>query len=146
MNKKKFLKWLLLLIWMIIIFIFSNQPHSGEATRSIIEQIIPTIKTNALINIINFIIRKSAHITEYLILTLLTISLLKEYTQNERIIIISSIIFCFLYASTDEFHQSLVPGRTSTFKDVLIDTSGGLIALFAYILYKIKFQTKNTIE
>lgn len=146
MNKKKILKWGFLFFWMIIIFIFSNQPHSGEATRSIIEQIIPTIKTNALIDIINFIIRKSAHITEYFILTILTISLLKEYTKKERVIITLSILFCFLYASTDEFHQSLVPGRTSTFKDVLIDTSGGLIAMLAYTLYKLKFQTKNTIE
>ena len=33
----------------------------------------------------------------------------------------------FVYAVLDEYHQSLVPGRTSTFKDVLIDMIGVLI-------------------
>ena len=82
MNKKKLIKWLMLLLWMLVIFIFSSQPHSGETTKSIIEQIMPNIKTNSLLDMINFIVRKSAHITEYFILTLLIISLLKEYTKK----------------------------------------------------------------
>ena len=133
---KKIIKWLLLIIWLIVIFIFSNQANSGESTHDIIENIIPIIKNSNQIDIINFIVRKLAHITEYLILALLTISLLKEYTKNERLIIIISIIFCFLYASLDEIHQSFVIGRTSTFKDVLIDTTGSIIGNIIYIIKK----------
>lgn len=140
--KKKTWKWTCLLLWMLIIFLFSSQPHSGEMTHGIIEKILPTIKTNSLIDIINFLIRKSAHLTEYFVLALLTISLLKEYTKQERKILLISILICFLYACTDEYHQSLVPGRTSTFKDVLIDTSGSLIAIFTYSMYK-KLSTRD---
>ena len=143
MNKKKLIKWLVLLLWMLVIFLFSSQPHSGEATKSIIENIIPNIKTNSLLDMINFIVRKSAHVTEYFILALLTISLLKEYTKKERTILLSSIIFCFIYAMTDEYHQSFVPGRSSLFRDVLIDTSGSLIALLGYYFYLKKFTTKK---
>ena len=143
MNKKKLIKWLMLLLWMLVIFLFSSQPHSGETTKSIIEQIMPNIKTNSLLDMINFIVRKSAHITEYFILTLLIISLLKEYTKKERTILLSSIIFCFIYAMTDEYHQSFVPGRSSLFRDVLIDTSGSLIALLGYYFYLKKFTTKK---
>jgi len=35
----------------------------------------------------------------------------------------------FLYACTDEFHQSFVPGRACLFRDVMIDTSGGAFAM-----------------
>lgn len=143
MNKKKLIKWLMLLVWMLVIFLFSSQPHSGETTKSIIEQIMPNIKTNSLLDMINFIVRKSAHITEYFILALLTISLLKEYTKKQNVILVSSLIFCFIYALTDEFHQSFVPGRSSLFRDVLIDTSGSIISLVSYYLYQKKFTTKK---
>lgn len=144
--KKKIIKWTSLILWLLVIFLFSNQAHSGQVTHNLIDQILPGVKTSGLTEIINFIIRKSAHITEYFILTLLSISLLKEYTKKERKILIASIIFCFLYACTDEFHQSFVSGRTSTFKDVLIDTSGGIIALILYTFYHKTNLKKNTIE
>lgn len=146
MNKKKLIKWLMLLIWMLVIFLFSSQPHSGEITKSIIEQIMPNIKTNSLLDMINFIVRKSAHITEYFILALLTISLLKEYTKKQSVILVSSLIFCFIYALTDEFHQSFIPGRSSLFRDVLIDTSGSVLSLVSYYLYQKKFTIKKTMK
>ena len=124
LNKKRIIKWVLLIIWMIVIFLFSHQAHSGDTTHSILEQIFPFINNNNDIDILNFIIRKSAHITEYIILSLLTISLLKEYTKEERIIILLSIIISFTYACTDEFHQIFVPGRSGQLIDVLIDGTG----------------------
>lgn len=142
MNKKKLIKWVVLLLWMLVIFLFSSQPHSGETTKSIIEQIMPNIKTNSLLDMVNFIVRKSAHITEYFILTLLVISLLKEYTKKERTIVLFSIIFCFIYAMTDEYHQSFVPGRSSLFRDVLIDTSGGILAIILNYIYMHKYSIK----
>ena len=128
MTTKRIIKWVLLIIWMLIIFVFSHQAYSGETTHSILEVIFPSISQSSNIDILNFIVRKTAHITEYLILTLITISLLKEYTKEEKIIILLSIIICFTYACTDEIHQAFIPGRSSLFNDVLIDTLGGLIA------------------
>lgn len=133
---KKILKWILLLSWILIIFIFSSQPYSGSVTKSMVKQILPNIKYTSLIDLINFTIRKLAHLFEYTLLSLLTISLLKEYTPKEKIILISSLVFCFLYAITDEFHQSLVPGRSCLFKDVLIDTAGSFIGIIIYLTIK----------
>lgn len=143
MNKKKLIKWVVLLLWMLVIFLFSSQPHSGETTKSIIANIIPNITTNSLLDMINFIVRKSAHITEYFILALLTISLLKEYTKKQNVILVSSLIFCFIYAMTDEYHQSFVPGRSSLFRDVLIDTSGGILAIVLNYIYMHKYSIKS---
>lgn len=136
---KKLKKWIYLIIWLIIIFIFSSQANSGDITHNIIEDIIVT-NNNSIINTINFIIRKLAHLTEYFILACLTISLLKEYTKKQKIIIITTIIFCFLYALTDEYHQSLVPGRSPLLTDVLIDTTGAIIST---IIYYLRNKTKR---
>ena len=142
MNTKKIIKWILLIIWMIIIFLFSHQAYSGEATHGVLEVIFPSLVKNNNIDILNFIVRKAAHITENLILTILIILILKEYTKETKTIILLSIIICFSYACTDEFHQAFIPGRTSLFKDVLIDTIGGLIACILYkILKKISRKT-----
>jgi VanZ family protein len=38
---------------------------------------------------------------------------------------------------TDEWHQSFVPNRTSSVKDVLIDATGALIVLVLTLLMKL---------
>ena len=43
---------------------------------------------------------------------------------------ILSVIFSFLYACSDEFHQLFVAGRSGSFIDVLIDLSGVIFCLF----------------
>lgn len=44
-----------------------------------------------------------------------------------------SVLISFLYAVSDEYHQSFVPGRGPAFRDVLIDTIGASFALFGII-------------
>ncbi|MBQ3466792.1 MAG: VanZ family protein, partial [Oscillospiraceae bacterium] len=44
---------------------------------------------------------------------------------------LTGLLFCFLYACSDEFHQLFVPGRAGMFSDVLIDTVGVLFGLTA---------------
>ena len=138
MNKRKYIKWICLIVWMIVIFLFSNQPHSGQATHSIIEQVLPILKEPKQIDLTNFIIRKIAHFSEYFILTLLIYSVLKEYKINNKKRFIYSIIFCILYACTDEFHQIFVIGRTATIRDCIIDTMGGMFYLIVHKILKNK--------
>ena len=68
---------------------------------------------------------------------------------NKKIII--SLILGFVYACSDEIHQTFVAGRSGEARDVLIDTSGVFIGiLISTLLYKIyknskfyKFQQKG---
>jgi VanZ family protein len=39
-----------------------------------------------------------------------------------------TVLVIVAYASFDEFHQSFVPGRTALVGDVMIDSSGGIVA------------------
>lgn len=52
-------------------------------------------------------------------------------------------VMAVLYSTTDEFHQSFVPGRHPAVTDVMIDAFGAALALFlANIYYKAKSSRK----
>jgi len=89
------------------------------------------------------IIRKLAHITEYFLLTFSFYLPLRVWLPYKGIsvdgkyyvyrLILLAFLLGLLSASTDEFHQSFVPGRCGTPTDVLVDSVGivlGCIALF----------------
>lgn len=146
MNKRKVFKWLILIIWLGVIFAFSHQANSGEITKNIIADTIEVKveqKTEPTLDIINFIVRKGAHISEYIVLTLIIFSLASEYTKNNKKIIIIGLLGCILFAAGDEFHQYFIPGRSALVTDVLIDFIGAIIAL---ILYKLILKSKVLIS
>ena len=45
---------------------------------------------------------------------------------------IFALSICFIYACTDEYHQTFVSGRTGQFTDSLIDTFGGTLGCLFY--------------
>lgn len=139
--KKQKVKWLLVITWMAIIFIFSSQPgDTSEETSQFVIYIFNLFGldlNSAFGSLASFAVRKGAHFTEYFILYMLLYSALKESFSFKRALLFS-LLGVFLYASSDEFHQSFVPGRGPAFKDVLIDTSGGLLALFITLILYIK--------
>jgi VanZ family protein len=49
------------------------------------------------------------------------------------------IILCTLFGASDEYHQTFVPGRSGDLYDLAADSTGGIIAVFVYLLFiKIK--------
>lgn len=145
MNKK--LKWFLLIAWMCIIFWFSHQPsiQSDEQSYLVISMLRAIgINFNSVFGeLSNFVIRKLGHFTEYFILYVLFYNVLKEYFKFKSSILLS-IVFVFLYACSDEFHQLFVIGRDGSIKDVILDTSGGMIGmLIVYIKNKIEYVSKS---
>lgn len=144
---KKYIKLLLLITWMFIIFCFSAQDsnESKNTSNQVIIKTVEFIKQEQLSepekeNIIEkFIlpVRKSAHFFSYFILGILITLLLKDYYNITITTFIYALIFCFIYACTDEIHQLFVPGRAGQFLDVLIDTTGAIISISLYhILHK----------
>lgn len=134
---KRILSWILVIAWMIFIFYMSNQPANISNEQS--DFVLNLIKNlgidinNIYIDLAITIIRKGAHFSEYLILSLLYFNLLRFYINKNKALVLS-IILCFLYASTDEFHQLFVEGRAGRFTDVLIDTSGAFTASILVLL------------
>lgn len=55
-----------------------------------------------------------------------------------------SLIMVFLFALSDEFHQSFVEGRNSSAIDVLIDVAGAIVALTLGALYSSNSRSKSS--
>jgi VanZ family protein len=69
------------------------------------------------------IVRKLGHVTGYALLT--TLWALRGVVGRPLLI---AVCIAFVYACTDEFHQTFVSGRTGTPVDVAIDSIGMAIA------------------
>ncbi len=139
-NKRKFFYWVLLIGWMIFIAVMSHKPAniSDSYSMGIILRLdkLGVPLDSVFGDLSNFIIRKSAHFIEYMILAILVSNVLNLYLAPKRSILIT-IISVFLYACSDEFHQLFVQGREGSFRDVLIDTAGGIAAVIMKMLYDI---------
>ena len=135
---------LLPLIWMVVIFIFSQQPASISSGQSSVfverlHHIVPSIDQQLL----TFIIRKSAHIFAYFILGILIFNALwrinfSKLTYSQPAI--SSITICALYAASDELHQLFISGRSGEVRDIIIDSIAASIGivLIGYIYKHLK--------
>ena len=82
----------------------------------------------------DFIVKKGGHALGYGLLALIYLRGLKGERKDvyPRWFYLAWIM-AVLYSTTDEFHQSFVPGRHPAVRDVLIDAVGAAVALlFAY--------------
>ncbi len=83
-----------------------------------------------------FAVVKGWHFTEFAILTFLTayaVKWIRGRLSDWSILV--SMVFCMLFAASDEWHQTFVPDRMGTFQDVLID-SMGICAAGTWMLWR----------
>ena len=144
---RNFLKfWLPVLIWMVVIFGASADSHSYQHSSSLVVPLLRWLFPHlpeSEVDAIHHILRKYCHLTEYAILGLLVFRAL-NHSRNHlppwswpRVG--GTLVIVFLYASSDEYHQSFVPTRTPLFSDVCIDTGGGAIGLLiAWICHNLR--------
>ena len=87
--------------------------------------------------LINQPLRKVMHASVYLVLSFFICGALDIFFDHKRFLFtfLISIIMCFIFAITDEFHQTFVVGRTGQFLDVLIDTGGATVGAIFYSTY-----------
>ena len=101
---------------------------------------------NAYLQNINIILRKGAHLFEFLILAILVAWVMVSYEITGRRAVVYVLFIVLLYAVSDEFHQLFVPGRTARVQDILIDFIGGIIGTVIFYTLKSKFKlSKNKI-
>jgi len=145
-NKRKLIYWSLLIAWMIMIFVMSNQPATVSDSQSIgILELFSKIGINIngiFGNLANFVIRKCAHFFEYMILALLTFNVLKLYFNTKQVVI-CTIAIVFIYACSDEIHQLFVLGREGAIRDVIIDTCGGSASVIIKLFVRRKLKLKR---
>ncbi len=145
-NKKQIIDLLLIIIWMIFVFFFSNQPadisskQSGGITERIVKLLLKDNITQNQRDIIETVIRKCAHFVLYAIGGFLVLNYLNTTNLKEKYTIMFSIIFVLVYAITDEVHQLFVPGRSGEVRDVFIDTLGASVGTLIFLMVKKLFR------
>ena len=85
--------------------------------------------------VLNFVLKKSAHIFEYAVLYWLTFRAInwevyETSPQKKRVDYLSPLIFTLIYAIFDEIHQSFIPNRHAKLYDVGFDSVGALLAIW----------------
>lgn len=110
---KKLDPWLPPLVWMAVIFWFSAQPN-----------------LNSGLGWIDHVGRKIIHASDYALLCFLWWRVLRAKLDRTTALAVAWAI-AFLYAISDEYHQTFVTGRHGSWVDVAIDSMGaGLLVLF----------------
>lgn len=150
---------ILLGLTFISIFNFSNQDGqassglSKKVARKIVD-VFPYTKNlsektkNKIVEKTQPIIRKGAHLSIYTLVGIFIMSFISTYKIHLKYKFLISILVGLVYASSDEIHQSFIPGRTASIIDVGIDTLGvtlGIILVLIIIsVYKALTEKKAT--
>jgi len=121
---------LISMVFICLVFIFIMSSENGSESMS------TTIKVSNVINIGSFyMIRKSAHFIEFFILEVFILLMISSFKIIDFKCFILSILFCLLYAISDEVHQLFVIGRSASIIDVLIDYTGSLFGSIFFMLF-----------
>lgn len=131
---------------MAVIFLLSAQTResSSKLSTGITAQIVDLVasvthmtqegKASAVIGLHN-IVRKAAHFTLYAALGFSSAAMFGGFRTNDGRwkIVLYSVVFCCLYAVSDELHQRFVSGRGPQVTDVMIDTAGALFGSAVFL-------------
>lgn len=150
------------IIWMVLIFKLSSMTsnNSNGKSKNIIGIFIedtlditneygitssyPTeAKLKKASNLINAPLRKVMHASVYFVLAffiMILLNIIFEHKKYALTIIITAII-CLVFATTDEFHQTFVNGRTGQILDVIIDFIGSVVSMIFFSSYHIIYKS-----
>lgn len=127
--------------WYSLIWTFSNQPasQSGSLSDRLLYSVLGAVSPAfaaadypiqvAAVEMLSFLERKAAHMFLYFVLAVLLCAALCFYTVRIRNRAALSALACVILAGIDEYHQTMVPGRSGEVRDVLVDLCGAGIAL-----------------
>lgn len=148
MNKQKIVKLIPLLIMSGIIFSFSLQVAdvSNQQSGFIVTMILPLIRTILpflSIDTITYLVRKTAHFSEYALLGVLGGNASTAWKECKLSYMF--LLYGPLNALCDETIQYFVPGRSCQFSDMLLDSCGYFFGFLVFaIISKLTQKRKSS--
>ena len=132
-SPRKLRAWIPTLLWLGVLAAFSTDAFSAEHTGGILMKVLHALFGNISahqFHEIHFFIRKSAHFCSYGLLGALaffswraTLPSLPRWTFRWSLL---AVLLTVTAAGLDEFHQSFVPSRGSSLRDVFLDFTGAV--------------------
>ena len=120
-------RWLPALAWAGLISLFSTGWFTGDRTGALLLPLLATIFPHAgpeELKAWHMFIRKLAHFTEYLVLSVLLYQALRRRRRWELRAALGALAIAAGYSVIDELHQTFVMGRTGAASDSLVDVVG----------------------
>ena len=146
-NKRMIINWILLIAWMLLIFLMSNQPAhiSNQQSNSFINMLaFFGIDLNSKLgSLASFVVRKTAHFTEYAVLGFFTYKAVSCDVKDRKKAVLMAQLISTGYASTDEIHQMFVPGREGKVFDVMIDSCGAFCGIMVSLITQKLIEKKK---
>lgn len=135
--------WIALILWLVVLAIESTSYLSANNTSRILYPLLHFFfgVTHARFEPWHFLMRKAGHVFGY---GLLSILLFRAWRETLPVVGNSKWTFRWaniavlgtaLVASLDEWHQSYIPTRTGTVRDVILDTCAGIAAQILVFLW-----------
>jgi VanZ family protein len=143
--------WLPAILVALLISLFSTQYFSSEQTARVILPILQWLFPSAshhLLHLMHVGIRKAAHITEFAVFSIAVFHGVRADRYGWRLDwAVITLLIAVSYAGLDEWHQSFVPVREARFRDVLIDSTGALLAqVFVWAYTKLHRNSADSPE
>jgi len=135
--------WIAAILWLIVIAIESTQYLSAHNTSRFLFPLLHYLfgLTRQQFEPVHFFMRKGGHVFGYGLLCILlfrawreTLPVLGNPKWTFRWASVA-VLGTALVASLDEWHQSFLPSRTGTPRDVLLDTCAGITAQILVFLW-----------
>jgi VanZ family protein len=136
LNKRLFW-WIVVIIFGIAFYRFTASPLSNDAhTIKFLERLSSLSAQD--VNFLSKIIRKLAHLLAFGVIAIAFKNALSPHRWNYP----AAWLLATLFGASDEIHQIFVPGRTPLFSDVMIDSIGALLTLYA--LYRLTLRKEKS--
>lgn len=121
--------WAPVLLWLGVIWTLSGEPFSAAHTSRWLDPVLRLLfpgLSPADLRTVHALVRKTAHFVEFFVLGALLYRALRRGRPPawQARLALGAVALAALWALVDEFRQSLVPDRTASLLDCVIDATG----------------------
>ena len=164
--QKKWIRWgstVIVLAIMVAIFVFSGQGQeqseglsdplanvvqdTGALDSGLLDGVRETYRENGedFFQFARRLVRKLAHVVIFMALGGALFVCYESWLGEWKMNWVWSIVVGVAYAASDEWHQTMVPGRSGSVEDVLIDAAGIVVGVLAAmgIVWLVKKRVKR---
>jgi VanZ family protein len=131
-ERSRFKYWIPMILVAILISVFSTRYFSDQQTGRVIIPVLHRIfpwATARMLHLMHIGVRKMAHVTEFGAFSIMVFRGVRAGRNGWRPSwALTTLFIAVAYAGLDEWHQSFVPLRHATPRDVAIDAIGALCA------------------
>ena len=125
-------RYALAAIWLGVVLFLGTAYFAATNTAPFILPLLKQLApgaSNAQLHATHLLLRKLTHLAEYALLALLWFWAIAARPRRPVRAAWIALLVCLACALVDEAHQAIIPARTGSLRDVVIDVSGAALAV-----------------